>query len=402
MKLKSQPEDFVVVEENTVDWNESGPFAVYRVTKTGLNTFDVIEQLARQFGVTRARVNFSGLKDRHAVTEQIVTVLHGPRRDGGGDNWRAEFAGRANKPVKPSTLVGNRFTITLRAIRADEVPVIREVIDRIRRTGLPNYFDDQRFGSARHGQGFFAKAAIKGDWEEALRLMIGCPARKDSARDKRARSLIRDGWGRWKEIIEKLPRTHERALVQYLIEHPGDWHGACNRIERNLLGLTLVAYQSWLWNEMAAEVFREKVKDTEELAYSRGVFVYPLSLAPEEEAGLRDFELPVPCHRADIRGDDERARVERVLAREGLTIAQFKVDLQKHTFRAFRRKILIRPAGLALGGFESDPLNPGLSFVRLNFALPRGSFATILIKAVQRRKLLEEGEEAEDEGEAAE
>lgn len=401
MKLKSQPEDFVVVEENNVAWDESGAFAVYRVVKTGLNTLDVVNAMVDALRTTRSRINYSGLKDRHAHTEQVVTVLHGPRKDVGGENWRAEFLGRAKAPVKPSTLAGNRFTITLRAVRPDEVPVVREVVERVRRTGLPNYFDDQRFGSARHGQGFFARSAIRGEWEEALRLVIGCPARKDSARDKKARSLIRDNWGKWKKLAETLPRTHERAIVQYLAEHPGDWHGACNRIDRHLLGLMLVSYQSWLWNEVAAEFLREKVKDVEELGYSRGTFVYPLSLTPEEEAAVRNRDLPVPCHRTEWKDADERARFERLLAREGLKIETFKVDLEKHTFRAFRRPLLIRPAGLSMGAFEDDPLNPGLQFFRLNFALPKGSFATVLIKAIQRRKVVDD-EEAESGEEDAE
>jgi tRNA pseudouridine13 synthase len=402
VKLKQQPEDFVVVEDNRVEWDDSGAFAVYRVVKTGLNTLDVVNAMQQAYDTTRARINYSGLKDRHARTEQIVTILHGPRRDAGGDNWRAEYAGRARAPVKPATLQGNRFTITLRAIRKDEIPVLKDVVDRVRRTGLPNYFDDQRFGSARHGEGFFAREAICGNWEEALRLVIGCPARKDSARDKRARSLIRDHWGKWSKLAAELPRTHERAIVQYLVEHPGDWKGACNRIERNLLGLMLVAYQSWLWNEVAAGFLREKVKAIEELEYSRGVFVYPLALSPEEEALVHGTDFPVPCRRAEWKSPGERARFEAVLTREGLTVENFKVDLEKHSFRAFRRPLMIRPSGLAIGAFEPDPLNPGLLFVRLNFALPRGSFATVLIKAIQRRKVIEAGDAAEDAAEVGE
>lgn len=397
MKLKSQPEDFVVVEENQVAWAEDGPFAVFRVVKTSMNTLDVVNEMVKRLGTTRSRMNYSGLKDRHAHTEQIVTVLHGPRKNIGGDNWRAEFLGRAKSPVKPSTMIGNRFTITLRAVRKDEVPVIRQVIDRVRVTGLPNYFDDQRFGSARHGQGFFARRAIRGEWEDALKLAIGSPARKDSHRDKNARTLIRDNWGKWKKIIEALPRIHERAIVQYLIEHPGDWHGACNRIDRHLMGLMLVAYQSWLWNEIAAGYLREKVKDVEELGYSRGVFVYPLSISAAEEAAVRERDFPVPCHRTEWKDDDERRRYEELLKREGLTIDGFKVDLEKHTFRAFRRKLLIHPGGLSLGSFEDDPLNPGLLYFRLNFSLPKGSFATVLIKAIQRRKVLADDEDAGDE-----
>jgi tRNA pseudouridine13 synthase len=398
MKLKSQPQDFIVVEDNRVAWDPRGAFAVYNVTKTGLNTFDVVNQLVARLGTSRARLSYSGLKDRHAVTEQVITVLQGPARSFEGDQWKAEYAGRASAPVKPGTMVGNRFTITLRAVHPEEVTAIRETLERVRAVGLPNYFDDQRFGSARHGQGFFARAAILGDWERALRLVIGIPSAKDSARDKRTRGLVSELWGRWEELVARLPRCQERIIAQHLVEHPGDYRGACNRIDRNLLGLLLVAYQSWLWNEVAAGIFRSSVARVEELGYSRGVFVYPVALTPEEDAALRTADLPVPCHRTEWASPAERERYEAVLAREGIRIEDFKVDLEKHTFRAFRRPLLLRPGGLSIGAFEPDPLNPGLLFFRLNFSLPRGSFATILIKLLQRRNPVEG---AEDEDEAA-
>ncbi|NUN47577.1 MAG: tRNA pseudouridine(13) synthase TruD [Candidatus Brocadiae bacterium] len=398
MKLKSRPEDFIVVEDNQVAWDPQGSFAVYRVTKTSLNTFDVVNQLVARLGTTRARVNYSGLKDRHAVTEQVFTVLQGPARSLEGAGWTAEYAGRSSAPVKPSTLTGNRFTITLRAVHPGEVAEIRATIDRVRRTGLPNYFDDQRFGSARHGQGFFGKAAIRGDWEEALRLVIACPSAKDSARDKRTRGLTQKLWGRWDELTGRLERGQERTIAQYLAEHPGDFRGACNRIDRNLLGLLLVAWQSWLWNEVAAGVIRDSVARVEELAYSRGIFVYPLEMTAAEAGSLEGRDLPVACHRTEWASDDERKRYETVLAREGIRIEDFHVDLEKHTFRAFRRPLLLRPGGLSLGAFEPDPMNPGLLFFRLNFSLPRGSFATILIKALQRRNLVEAEDDDDDGG----
>ncbi len=41
------------------------------------------------------------------------------------------------------------------------------------RLGVVNYFDSQRFGSLKHGQGYIAKDLIRGDFEAALQELPG-------------------------------------------------------------------------------------------------------------------------------------------------------------------------------------------------------------------------------------
>ena len=45
---------------------------------------------------------------------------------------------------------------------------------------VPNYFDDQRFGCLRHGQGFIVRQLMSGNFEKALLAMLAAPSKYGS------------------------------------------------------------------------------------------------------------------------------------------------------------------------------------------------------------------------------
>ncbi len=75
MKLKATPADFIVKEQSSLVLSErpSG-FAVFRLSKTSWDTFDLIDLLARRLGVATADISVGGMKDRHGSTEQMISV----------------------------------------------------------------------------------------------------------------------------------------------------------------------------------------------------------------------------------------------------------------------------------------------------------------------------------------
>src|SRR5581483_763707 len=127
--------------------------------------------------------------------------------------------------------------------------------------GVPNYFDDQRFGSVAGGGGeFIARLLVKGRFEEALRLALTAPYEYDRAAQKEEKRLVTEHWGDWQLLKDALPRSHARSLVDYLRVHPGDFRGAVARLRPELRGLYLSAYQSHLWNRMLALWLRMRLR----------------------------------------------------------------------------------------------------------------------------------------------
>src|SRR5262249_15434813 len=149
-------------------------------------------------------------------------------------------------------IVANRFTITLRAMSDTAVSHAAGALSQVPQTGLPNYFDDQRFGSVGDPPEFVAREMVRGNFERALWLALVAPYEHDRSEAKREKATLRQHWGDWAECKAKLPRGHARSLVDYLVTHPADFKGAVARLRPELQGLYLAAYQSYLWNRMLA------------------------------------------------------------------------------------------------------------------------------------------------------
>ena len=114
----------------------------------------------------------------------------------------------------------NRFTLTLRAMSAEAVPRAESALREVADAGLPNYFDDQRFGSVGGGEEFIAREMVFGRFERALWLALAAPYEFDRADAKREKATLTALWGKWPECQAKLPKGHARSLVSYLAAHP--------------------------------------------------------------------------------------------------------------------------------------------------------------------------------------
>lgn len=150
-KLKAQPEHFLVKEVLGYEFAGSGEHLMVKIRKTGENTTFVANELAKVCGVKSKDVSWAGLKDRHAVTEQWLSVYL-PKGD------TPDFAAfekqypsiqvlettRHTRKLRPGDLAGNRFAITLSEVT--DTAAVLEKLALVSEQGVPNYFGAQRFG----------------------------------------------------------------------------------------------------------------------------------------------------------------------------------------------------------------------------------------------------------------
>lgn len=151
-KLKAKAEHFVVIEDLGFEFSGEGEHLMVRIRKTGENTSFVANELAKACGVKSKDVSWAGLKDRHAVTEQWLSV-HLPKGD--TPDFTAFLAqypsieilatARHNKKLRPGDLVGNQFELTLSEV-TDTADVVNR-LEQVAKLGVPNYFGAQRFGN---------------------------------------------------------------------------------------------------------------------------------------------------------------------------------------------------------------------------------------------------------------
>lgn len=146
--IRQCPDDFSVDEQAADMPTAAGDHLLIRVEKRGLNTNDVAEELARVFGVAPVDIGFAGMKDRHAVTRQwfsVRTACDASNIATGTEGWRVIESARRQHKLRRGDLAGNSFRIRIRQLRGD-LDAVSERLAVIRRSGVPNYFGEQRFG----------------------------------------------------------------------------------------------------------------------------------------------------------------------------------------------------------------------------------------------------------------
>jgi tRNA pseudouridine13 synthase len=383
MKLKQLPEDFFVEELTELQPGTEGEFALYRLEKSGWTTPDALQAIRRRWKLDLSRISYGGLKDRHAHTVQYLTIRRGPQRQLTHQKIHLKYLGRVKEPFTSRDIRANRFCLVVRAL--DEVAIDHAIrsLEEVRRDGVPNYFDDQRFGSVSSGGQFVGKALALGDFEKALRLAMADPYQFDRAAQKQEKAVLRSHWGDWAVCKARLPHGHTRLLVDYLLHHPGDFRGAIARLRPELRGLYLSAYQSHLWNRMLARWLGENLRPEQLLHVKLRLATVPMHRQLEEtqRAKLATLQLALPTARGTVDlADPGTAIMETILQEEGLTRDQLKVKgLREVFFSRGLRAALCLPATLQFEAASDDQSDRRQKLV-LAFELPRGSYATLIVK----------------------
>lgn len=382
MKLKSLPEDFEVEELSDFPL-DGGPFAVYLLTKRSMGTPEAITAIANRWNFPRRVISYGGLKDKHAVTRQWVTIHRGPRRDFREESFSLTYQGQANRPFGPQDIAANRFHIILRNLTAAAAEHIVAGRDTLSQHGVPNYYDDQRFGSLGESGEFIARPWCLGDYERALWLAIAEPNTHDRPNDRDEKELIRHFWGDWEACKAALKKSSSRSIITYLVDHPHRFKEALALLRQDMRSLWLAAYQSDLWNRCLAHSLLHAVNSDRlfpvELATSQVPFFRDLN--ESESAELRELTLPLPSARLHLDPGPLLDLYERVLSGQGMTLRELRVKYPRDSFFSKGdRMAIVRPDDLRMQRSGEDELNPGRERVTLEFVLPRGAYATILVK----------------------
>lgn len=154
--FRVQPEDFQVDEQLGFALAGEGEHLYVHLRKRGANTAWVAEQLAKFAGVSSKDLGYAGRKDRRAVTSQWFSIYLPGRSAPDWASWSLAdvellASGRHTHKLRPGDHAANRFVIRLR----DLVPLVEQEhwqaqlevrLSHIQRTGVPNYFGEQRFG----------------------------------------------------------------------------------------------------------------------------------------------------------------------------------------------------------------------------------------------------------------
>lgn len=384
--LRERPEDFVVEEVPAYEPSGEGEHVMAEIEKTTMTTHEAIRAIAQALGVDSRDIGYAGLKDKFAVTRQWLTVpgvdpqvvmhLQIPR-------IRVLSVDLHRNKLRPGHLRGNRFTIRVCGVEPTTVVRVRAIMNVLERTGMPNYFGEQRFGR-RDDNDRLGAAMLRGDAEGAVRLLLGMPnPQLDPPRILEARK--RFDAGDLTGSLEAWPGAclAERRTLHRLIE-TASAEKALRALDQRTRKLWVSALQSRVFNAVVADrigaIDRLMEGDFAHLHASGAGFIVE-DVAREQPRADR-FELsatgPMLGTRMTMPRGEALERESRVIASMG-----FSVDALRGSRDAppgERRPIRVRPEQVMLRGGRDDRGG----YIQLAFTLPAGSFATALMREVTK------------------
>lgn len=324
---KVHAEDFFVEEIPAYPPEGGGEFLFLWVEKRGLSAEQLVSHLARCLSIAHQDVGTAGMKDRQAVTRQMVSVplrcqplvesfVH--------EQIRILEIHRHRHKLRAGHLKGNRFSILIRDVAPGAEDVARAIGDQLASSGVPNFFGDQRFG------------------RDAETLKLG---------------------------LQLLQGT----------KHPGDIPRARRKF---LLRLALSSVQSALFNRALVErmgdglLFQVLAGDVMQVVASGGPFVVVDPAIEQPRFDAREIVISGPIFGPKMKQPVEEAarREARILEAAGIPPSAF--ERYSKLTPGTRRPYLVWPEGLTI---SAEPAG-----IRLEFSLPSGCYATIVLREFQK------------------
>lgn len=394
--IKQRPEDFLVEETPLYQPAGEGEHIYLFVEKRGMSTLEMVEVVARHFRVPRRAIGYAGMKDKQAITRQVVSV-HAPGKKIDDfpmlDHERVAilWADYHQNKLRTGHLAGNRFSIRIRGVPATAVVPTKRVLDRLERVGVPNRFGEQRFGHCQNNH-LVGRALVLGEAKGALDALLG-PHPEHPDQQGEARGTYAAGeFARARELLPHSLRTERHALDRLAKGH--DPERVVASLDETVRRFMLSALQSAVFNAVLDARIEDgsyatlRLGDVAHIHESRGQFVVYESVLAEPDLMDRVARLEL-----SPTGPMWGANMKRA---EGATDA---MELAALASMGVGYEALVRYAGAGHDDLEGArrPLRVPLiapqveggvdehgSYVRVAFELPRGAFATVVLREIMK------------------
>ncbi len=383
MKLKQLPADFVV--EELPDYTlsaEKDEHTIFVMQKQEIDTFDAIRRIAQRLRISLFEIGYAGLKDKHALARQYVSIPTRYNVQGlKGDCFVLTIVGYSRKKIKIGDLLGNRFVITVRDIQENELTKITQRAQTFAASGVPNYFDSQRFGSVIDNV-FIGKEVVLKQYEKAVKQYLTAYQKSEPKKIKDEKRKILSDWNNLSSV-----HPHHKAFAVVLNEYmkTKDWRLAYRKIPANLREMYVNAYQSYLWNESIKEILKISVEKKKlfSVEYMVGSLLFYTDLSEQEHQKIPQTFQTISDQMTP--SDMERQVIDYILLKEKVRSENFRIEeATGNFFKTRARQVLLLPQEFTIGESTRDELNSKGAIerykIQVSFSLPKGSYATVVTK----------------------
>ncbi|MFX0106882.1 MAG: tRNA pseudouridine(13) synthase TruD [Candidatus Hodarchaeota archaeon] len=413
-KLKARFEHFVVEEITPAgqvlelqEWKEStteltikgekSRFIRFVMQKMGLTTLDVAAILASELRLPQHLVTSAGLKDKRAVTNQMMSV---PARAAGAlgkmDLSRIQISNPeySRKPIQIGDLWGNRFSILLTDMDSDCNTAL-EAVECVHNTPLLNYFGVQRFGITRPFTHIIGKSLVQKDYEEAIRNMLTLTTEHEPEELTTARIELRENLAPTEKIVEAFPEDlrYEREVMRNLMKRPGEYKRALSKIPSRVLTIFVHSYQSYLFNTLISRRATEGIPidvpevgdfliQLDETHSGRDSWLFVTEYNLEEridQVSKSEYGLaaPLPGYSTKTPPSKQTDLLNQVLREEGVSL----IDFRNSEWKALDSSGGLHLVSIIIPTIERKCGGDGLW---LRFSLRKGSYATVIMREIMK------------------
>jgi tRNA pseudouridine13 synthase len=409
--IRQKCEDFVVKEipastnrlQGLQPPGKAGNYSVFWLQKQGLDTLLAIKKIAKALRVSQKRFSFAGMKDKKALTLQMVSAWNVSPQKLSEINLKGisiKEVSESDFRVSLGSNLGNRFSIVVRKIPFPLHEVQRRaqrISDEINSVGgVPNFYGHQRFGLMRPITHIVGLKILKGDFKDAVMVFLSRTSRheRDDVTAARIELVATEDF---KSAMTRFPPqlTYELALLNRLSSDPNNFPNALRALPRRLVQMFVSAAQSWLFNRFLSRRIMNNIPlnqcsygDLVALLDADGLTLKELTtvdssnidgLNEKVRAGVSAVVYPVPGFDMKLPKGEMQETVREIMAVENLIPRSFWISkMPEISSPGVFRPIAVIPKGLKITPSSSNTTDA--SNATFEFSLVRGSYATVLLR----------------------
>jgi tRNA pseudouridine13 synthase len=347
-------------------------YPIYVLEKRDIDSNHALFEIERE---CRIRLRVMGIKDAKAVTTQYASAdraIRNPPAEMKSRHTHLMLKGFTKRPLGKEFLAGNRFEITIRDPRSQDLSGFVPEVSKI-----GNFYGLQRFGSERLVTHLVGKEIIKRDFGRAVELLLSYTTEYDTPASREIRGKSADP-GNYKQVLRMLPRGMdiERQVLSALVASK-DAVSALRTVPITIRRLFVQAYQSYIFNRCLSaaiangeDLLQPAAGDLCFEMEGPAAFGRVIKYDPASKARL------VPAVRmAGYTFQPGKGRFETItraiLQQEGVTAKDFYIkEMQELSHQGGFRQA---PLWCIDFSYKQDPL-------AVSFKLPKGSYATTLLR----------------------
>ncbi|MFX0097068.1 MAG: tRNA pseudouridine(13) synthase TruD [Candidatus Hodarchaeota archaeon] len=390
-------------EENT---QSNGPYTWFILEKHGWDTFDALRHLAKALNVDLERFSFAGMKDKRGITVQRASCWKVTPSELGKivlkDMYLSGF-NLSKKSIKLGDLWGNHFTITVRDIEpdVDSHSFIMETWNELETQGVPNFFGHQRFGTYRPITHLVGEYIIRGKFKDSVVTFLTEHSKHERVGVGKVRRRLRKTQD-FVEAIEMFPRSlwYERTMLHSLAKNAEDYIGALRALPKRFRMMFVHAYQAYLFNRFLSERIKNNISLNQPVKgdivritskdfprYVKVIEQNKQEIDKMTRIGKAIIVLPLVGYSSKLPDGDMGEIVSRILGEEGVSTKDFRIERMRELSSSGEfRPIKLQVNKMVFSKPSRDDFNPKKTKVEFDFSLPKGCYATIVMREFMKSR----------------